>query len=165
MIDHVVHSQDPAGLLTGTNGYKRALSRLMVWANRYYRDGLCKRSVMCMKCGRVAPVQMGLPDDVPLSSRGGAGLHVTCVCQPTNFTTLSALAFATPEGQHFWRQYPRMQTLPEREIEVDGQAALLVRFESLTETAWLDVILNQETFEVRKIVRSPRSSGGDLERS
>jgi RNA polymerase sigma factor (sigma-70 family) len=153
-IDHVVYGQDDAGLLTGTSGYKRALSRLMIWANRYYRDGLLNRSVVCMKCGRVAPVQMGLPDDVPLSSRGRTGFQVTCACQPINFTTLSALALATPEGQHFWRQHPRIQTLPEREMETDGQAALVIRFESLTETTWLDVILNQETFEVRKIVRS-----------
>ena len=154
MVHHVVRSLDQAGLLTGAEGYRRALTKVMVWANNYYRSGLVDGSVTCMKCGRKAALQVGLPQDVPPSRREMHGVHVTCVCQPSNFTTLTGLALYLPEGRRFWQEHPRIQTLPEREVEMDGRAALLISFESITEDARLDVVLSQDTFDVIRLHRS-----------
>jgi RNA polymerase sigma factor (sigma-70 family) len=152
---HVVYNQDQAGLFTGARGYKRVFNRLMAWSNHYYKDGLTKGTVTCMKCTRVASLQMGLPKYVPPSCRERHGVHVTCICKPQNFSTLSDLALSTPQGQQFWRQHPRMETLPEREVERDGHTVFVIRFESLTEYAWLDVLVDRGTLQVREIVQSP----------
>ena len=147
LVHHTVYSLDYAGL-ADVQGYKRALSKVMTWANGYYRSGLVDRTVTCMKCGRAAALQMGLPPDMPLSVRKRHGVHVTCVCQPSNFSTLDGFALHLPEGRRFWQEHPRIHMLPEGEVEVDGRAAFLISFESVTENARFDVIFEQDTFEV-----------------
>jgi len=61
-----------------------------------------------------------------------------------------------PETQQFLREHPRVRTLPEREIEVDGQLALVTSLESITESARLDVVTALDTYEILRIF------GGEL---
>jgi RNA polymerase sigma-70 factor (ECF subfamily) len=145
---HVVRREDKAGLFTGIKGYKPLLNRLMKWSDSYYRHGLVNRRVMCMKCGRTAPLHIGLPPDVPTPTGEMYGVHVTCVCEPINFQTLSGFALALPEGQRFWHEYPRIHRLPEREVEIDGRAALMVSIESIPSEARLDVLFERDTLEL-----------------
>ncbi len=148
MIHHVVYKEDQAGLFTGIKAYKPLLTRLMKWSDGYYRHGLVQRKVMCMKCGRIAPLHIGLPPDMPHPTREKHGVHVTCVCQPTNFHTLSGFALALPEGQRFWQKYPRIHRLPERELEIDGCNALLISIESVPSKARLNVLFERDTYAV-----------------
>ena len=151
MIHHVVYIEDQVGLFTGIKAYKPLLTRLLKWSDNYYRYGLVNHEVMCMKCGRSAPLNIGLPADMPLPTRERHGVHVTCVCQPTNFHTLSGFVLASPEGRRFWREHPRIHRLPEREVEVDGRTALIISIESIPSEARLDVLFERETFEVIRI--------------
>ncbi|HEV8194347.1 MAG TPA: hypothetical protein VGP82_23090 [Ktedonobacterales bacterium] len=81
-----------------------------------------------------------------------AYLYVTCgSCSATYTVGLSGLVLCLPEAQHFWRTHPRIVTLPAREIESDGCAAILTSLVSRDRTARLDVISDRETFAVRRI--------------
>ena len=152
-INHVVYQTDQAQIFTGGQGYRRALARLRKWRHVYYQQGLRERTVVCMKCGRIAPLYIGIPANVLTSAHEAYGVHVECVCQPTNFQTLSGFALTLVEGEHFSRAHPRIRTLPERLIERDGREVLVKRFESITETAVLDVLFARDTFEVVCVIK------------
>ncbi len=147
-INHVAYQTDQAQIFTGNQGYKRALKQLRKWSHLYYQQGLQDRTVVCMKCGRIAPLYMGIPADAPISAQESCGVHVECVCQPINFQTLSSFALALPEGERFSRAHPRIRTLPELLIERDGREVLVKCFESITEAAALDVLFVRDTLEV-----------------
>ncbi len=81
--------------------------------------------------------------------RDTRGVHLRCgSCGPVSWVTLSGLARHLPDARRFWREHPRIRTLPERAVEVDGRSALVTTFESVTEIAKLDVISARDTFEV-----------------
>ena len=145
------------GILAGVKGYRAALSRQMAWSDAYYRQALAQHSARCMRCGRPASVRIGLPEEVAVWLHNVHAVHVRCeVCQPPDWTTLTGLALDLPEGRRFWRQHQRIRTLPEREIEVDGRAAILASFESVAGTARLDVVSLRDTFEVIGVYGAPR---------
>jgi hypothetical protein len=56
-----------------------------------------------------------------------------------------------PAAQRFWRAHPRMRFLPNREVDIGGQMAVVTGFESLGEPARLEVVALRETFEVISI--------------
>jgi hypothetical protein len=41
------------------------------------------------------------------------------------------LTIDTEAAQQFWRRHPRMRALPARAVDLDGQPAVLTRFQSL----------------------------------
>jgi RNA polymerase sigma factor (sigma-70 family) len=137
-------------LLGNVRAYKPALSRLMVWVHGYYRQGLENGTVACVGCGRSARLRLHLPDTVPPYARGLRGLHVRCdgcagvVC----FEELSNLALSLPEARWFWREHPRIRTLPEREVKADGRPAVVTTFESVTDSARLEVVFSRETLRL-----------------
>ena len=53
--------------------------------------------------------------------------------------------------QRFWRDHPRMTTLPDRAIEYDGQPAALTSFVSRDGAARLDFISDLQTFTIWRI--------------
>jgi hypothetical protein len=73
--------------------------------------------------------------------------------------SLDGLVLALPEGRRFWRDYPRLRILPQREIEeVDGRPALVTRLTAVSSPAGLDVIVSRDNFRVLKIDRFPQAS-------
>ena len=137
-------------LLGGVKGYKPALSRLAAWGHEFYTDALPSRSAPCHRCGRLVELRLFMPQDGPL--RDMRGVHHHCAaCGKTSDASLSALAFWQPEARRFWREHPRVRTLPERELEVGGRGAVLVRFEDLAGAAALDVILARDTYELLEV--------------
>jgi hypothetical protein len=153
--DPFLHSEE-TGLLRGVKGYKPALSRLMVWADGYQRPALARGAAACTRCGRSARLRMGMPEDAPQNVRARRGVHVRCDrCGPTYWTALTGLARDLPEARRFWREHPRMRTLPEREVEAAGSPALVVGFESVADGARLDVLVVRDTFEVIGARRNP----------
>lgn len=134
-------------LLEGVSSYRPALSRMLTWAHGYYTRGLEDGVVACVACGQATHVQMRLPDTVPPYARGLRGLHVKCddcasvVC----IEGLPNLALSLPEARRFWREHPRIRTLPTREVEMDGCAAVVTMFESVTGSAQLAVVMSRKT--------------------
>jgi len=136
-------------LLHGVKGYKPALSRVLAWTDTYYRRGLATQRVACVSCSRSMPLQIGLPEGVPLLRWDRQGIHVRCGhCHATYGQGPTALALALPQGQQFWRVHPRIRALPDRLVEAAGCAARVTSFESVTGPARLDVLSTYDTFAV-----------------
>jgi RNA polymerase sigma-70 factor (ECF subfamily) len=151
MLDH----RNYDGLLDDVKTFKPALNRVMEWADVYYRRGVVERTVRCMKCGRRALLRLGLPADMREALRGVPGVHVTCSCRPINHSSITGMALYTAEGRRFWREHPRLRTLPPREVEVAGSPALLVSLQSVTAGAGLDVLFARDTLQIVGIHGGP----------
>jgi hypothetical protein len=57
------------------------------------------------------------------------------------------LVFSLPEVQRFWRDHPRIRSLPIQEIEVDGTLAFVRRLQSVNDNAELTVIARYDSFD------------------
>ncbi len=148
-------SQNHLSVLRGLKGYKPLLSRLMQWCDHYYREGLSKNTVFCEDCGNRLSVQIGLP---PLSAlawvRRSNNRTVNIVCKFCNSTctiSLEELSLTLPEGRQFMQKYPKIRTLPRQYVEKDGRAAIITRFESVTDNAQLTVVSAHDTYKVLRI--------------
>jgi hypothetical protein len=88
-----------------------------------------------------------------------AGAYVVCkACGSTNNVSLEGLILASLDVRRFWRAYPRLRILTPREIaEVNGHPALLIRFECVSASAGLDVIVSRDNFRILQVHRSPRA--------
>jgi RNA polymerase sigma factor (sigma-70 family) len=145
---HVAHTVEPL-VLHGVTAFKPAYSRLLRHASGYYRRALADRTVPCAVCGRQASVHMGMPEYEPPWLRALPGAHVWCpTCGVLNDLTLRGLVLALPEGLRFWRDHPRIRTLPERAVEAGGRDAIVTSFHSVVDRAGLDVVSARDSFEV-----------------
>jgi hypothetical protein len=128
----------------------------MNWAIDFYRGGLGTGTVNCHRCGRPATLHRHLPDEIPLPWRNEYGVHFRCPCHETPFDiALTALTLWLPEGRRFWRDHPRIRCLPTREVETQGQPALVSSFESVTDSARFEVVSTRQTFELLGIYGAP----------
>ena len=157
-------------LFRGVRGYKPAFNRVMRWVNGYYPPALRRGSVPCEICGRPLPLQLRLPDDVPLVLNGGdvplvlngaeRGVSARCDgCGIGCSMRLSNLALYLPRAWRFWSAHPRIHMLPERRVElaVAGRPALLISFAEVAGRARLDVALAADTYEVLDVYESHRA--------
>ena len=143
-LDHVDHR----GLLAGVKTLKPALTRVMDWANTYYRRGLAEGTVRCARCGRPAVLDRGLDPSASAPPRPEPGVHVICSCKPINQTTLQGMALYTPEGQRFWREHSRIFALPQRTVEFGGRSAIVAGYASVADAARLDVLFDRDTYSI-----------------
>jgi len=147
--------------LKGIRGYKPLYTRLAAWCDRYYRTGLSNGSIACVRCGHIAPVSIQTPEHFPnwfqdikemnMWMRYSNDRVVTILCEhctASYITSLEGLVLESMQGQQFLHIHPRIRTLPRQHLEVDGRAAILTRFESVTDTAQLTIISDGETYEV-----------------
>jgi RNA polymerase sigma-70 factor (ECF subfamily) len=142
--------------LRGGKGHRPALSRLMACADSFFRCALAHGTVPCGACGRPVLLRMGMPDYVPLAIRHLRGMYLRCDrCSCAHDLTLAGLALWSPAGRRFWRAHPRLRTLPEREVEVAGRAALVTTFESVTGAARLEVVSARDTYEILSVHGAP----------
>jgi RNA polymerase sigma factor (sigma-70 family) len=153
-----VEARYPA-LLQGVSGYKRALARLAAWEPSYYRMGIKQGSAACITCGAPMRLCRFRPGSAPSWSSQGEvhrswgsdqrhSVAFICEgCETLCLTRSNGIARWEPATQQFLRTHPRVRTLPECEIEVDGRSALVTSLESLTDNARLDLILDLETYE------------------
>lgn len=142
-------------LLAGLKGYKPALSRIMRWVDRNCIRVLDTRGMIpCRRCGRDALIRPGPPVETPWR-RGIEGFHVRCErCRHTDWYPLRELFLCSSEGQRFWREHPRIFTLPSREIDADGRPALLTRYRSVDGRAQLDILTARDSYDILDIRRS-----------
>ncbi|MDR3573955.1 MAG: RNA polymerase sigma factor [Anaerolineaceae bacterium] len=131
-------------------GYKATLTRFADFMYAYIRSGQSSASVPCNCCRRPLPLHYQLPVDThTYSGFGKRGMSVQCpTCGASSYACIYGFALDTPAAQVFWRLNPRMRTFPEQEIEVDGQPALHIRFQSLVSAVHLDLILSGQNYQV-----------------
>ena len=142
--------------LRGGKGHKSALFRRIAWVEAYCRQALAHGTIPCRRCGHPAPARMGMPHYVPPAMRHLRGMYIVCdVCGCANDVSLAGLALWSPAGRRFWRAHPRLRTLPEREVEVAGRAALVTSFESVADAARLDVVSAHDTYEILSVHGAP----------
>jgi RNA polymerase sigma-70 factor (ECF subfamily) len=139
----------PCEQLRGIKSYRPALSRLMALMDDHYRLRLVNRTVPCVSCGRPTPLRDGAPPDAPPLPVEIDAVYIRCAACGTLATTArAAMALCLPEGREFWRRHPKIRFRPSSPVEAAGRPAIISRLESLTDSAWLDVITDRETYEV-----------------
>lgn len=159
----VYHQSHYPTLLRGVTSYKRAFSKLAVWERTYYRSGLDHGTAPCIQCGRPTLACRLHPGEAPKLYYGGEyrrlfgsdqrhGIAFICSsCEMSCVTLSDGIAQWAPETQQFLREHPKVRTLPECEIEVNGRAALLTTRESVTDNARLEVVTALDTYETLHI--------------
>ncbi len=143
-------------LFEGVRSYKPAFSRLMAWIDAYFGAALATGAGSCAICGR--PVQVGMRDaeDAPPDLPPQPGAYVRCeACGSVSDVSLEGLALCLSETRRFWREHPRMLTLPGREIEVAGGPAVVTSFQDAAGRARLDVVSDRATLRLLGVYRAP----------
>ena len=155
-------------LLSDVRGYKRALSRVETCTRPIYRAGLKTGSATCTCCGTLMPLLRLQPGEAPegrcgsayrrlCGSAGRHGIAFICpACESWYSSPSYGIVHRMPEAQRFLREHPRVRTLPEREIEVDGQLALVTSLESVTDSARFDMVTALDTYEILRIFGGER---------
>ena len=139
----------------GVKGYKPTLRRFMSWMDDYLRPALSTGRVVCWNCGHGTPLHLQLPPWAPRSIQGRRGVHVKCeACGYSSYAELDGLVMNLPQAERFWRRHPRIRALPQREIEIEGQPALLICYESVTGAAQLQVIVTRTSYEVLSVAET-----------
>jgi RNA polymerase sigma-70 factor (ECF subfamily) len=145
---NMAHLNSPE-VLAGVRGYRAGLTRIMDYAYSVYAPALESRVVSCPSCGRHIPLRMGVPEYVPRPLWTEWGMHFRCeACGDLSDICLAGLVFWMPEGRRFWRRHPRVRLLPERQVEVGGQPAIVTSFESVGGGARFDAVCARDTFRV-----------------
>jgi RNA polymerase sigma factor (sigma-70 family) len=129
-------------------GYRATLKRFMAYMQRLFEPRQTSQTIPCQRCGQPAPIQFELPPSVPVyANLGRHGVYILCPrCGSTSHADIYGLALNTLAGQRFWQANPRMRTLPAVEVDAGGRPALLLRFESLANTAALELTLSRDRY-------------------
>lgn len=141
-----------ARLLGNPRAFKPAYARLLKAFHPIYLEALKSHTAPCLACGR--PVEVSLEHDRIDHKRSSTFSQITLRCPACGWASnksLSGMVVGSPEAQRFWREYPRMRTLPARAIEVQGSPAMLTRLQSVSSNAELIVISHRETFEILEV--------------
>ena len=141
-----------ARLLGNPRAFKPAYARLLKAFHPIYLEALKSHTAPCLACGR--PVEVSLEHDRIDHKRSSTFSQITLRCPACGWASnksLSGMVVGSPEAQRFWREYPRMRTLPARAIEVQGSPAMLTRLQSVSSNAELTVISHRETFEILEV--------------
>ena len=135
-------------LLGNVKTYKPAYTRLLAGFTPIYQQALKSRTAPCLACG--APVEVCVEHGKRTHKHADTFSQITLHCPACGWASnksLSGLILASSKAQRFWREYPRIRTLPVLEIEVHESPALLTRLQSVTNNAELTVISRRDTFE------------------
>jgi RNA polymerase sigma factor (sigma-70 family) len=145
-----IHIQNP-GLLRDIKGFKPAFSRVLAETHRRHQAAAAQP---CLRCGRALTLRVA-PDGTAAAGSGGCRATVLTrrcdMCGSYEQTSLSVRAFALPTVQRFWRDRPRIRTLPERAIESEGSPMIAIGFESLGGTDHMEVLALRETGQIVSI--------------
>ena len=141
-----------ARLLGNVKTYKPAYARLLSELMPIYRQALRSGSAPCLACGSPLEVRVANHKQTHHHSEAMPQINLHCpACGWASNKSAVGLVIGSREAQRFWREYPRMRTLPAHEIDVNGSKALLTRLQSVTNSAELTVISRRDTFELIQV--------------
>ncbi len=150
-------SQNHLSVLQGIKGYKPLFSRLLLWCDNYYRNGLNNDIMPCEDCGRPLSIYVGVPPPGTaawLKEAHERMLTIRCAfCNLQSTTHLEGLVLALPQGRRFLQTHPRIRTLPRQYVEAEGCAAIVTSFESITNNARFTIVSASDTYEVLRIYK------------
>ena len=140
-------SSGAAELLSGIRSLKAAYSRFCGWTAPYLGAALADGAACCPKCGAQVQLHQGLPGfGGPEAPRG---IAVRCErCGSQTYSSLNGLTLVLPQVRQFWREHPRVRTLPARPVSTAHGPALLTRVESRHGSAALDVLHHADTLQL-----------------
>lgn len=144
----VFHSQASVRpLLDGLKGFRPALSRCSAWMDDLFRGAVAAGRAICRQCGHPTPLHLHLPASAPPSVRARRGMHVRCEhCGAGSYESLDGFALNSPAGRRFWREHPRIRTLPQRELTHQGAPAIVISFESVSGPAAIDFVVHRDSY-------------------
>jgi RNA polymerase sigma-70 factor (ECF subfamily) len=142
-------------LWEGLRSPRSILNRQLAGLTTFYWSALNQGTVRGLMCGHLCRVRVLTSQDrpgVPGSPYGVPspyGVVIQCnSCAYEEVNYLPHLTIDLPEAQQFWRRHTRMLWHPEREIDYAGQPALLSGFQSVADSARLDVVYQRDTLKV-----------------
>lgn len=142
------------GLFDGIHGYRAAMTRAAQWRHHYLQTGLQAGSLTCLGCGRSVPLHSaGAPDlpadfaEVALADTPGRWAHCHH-CGWRQQVDLAAIAGVVPAAQTFWRQHKRIVTLPLRQVDYAGAAALVIGCQSVNGPDQLDLLFHPQSLSL-----------------
>ncbi len=148
---HYIHSQLGDGF-RGLKSYRPAISRVLGVIHDLFRLRGGGGVGPCPACGKPLPVTHGPAPWVPPAYTHPASVYLWCpACGVGDAETWQSLAWSLPEGRAFWQRHPRMRSLPPREITYAGSTAVVTAFESMADSARLEVVTLRDTLEVVSI--------------
>lgn len=157
---------DPGQLLSDVKGCKPALTRLSRWWSDLLEQAVATRESLCARCGGKTWVTTDPPSSVPLWMREMRGIYSLCApCQRPLCLTPAGRAFHTPEARRFWQRHPRMRLRSERDLMFQGQPAVAVTLESVTDCARLECILSRANFAVLSLEETGAGSAAERQPS
>jgi RNA polymerase sigma-70 factor (ECF subfamily) len=122
----------------GVTGFRPALKRTLAYSHEFFRDRL-----------------WGPGGPHPVTVQTGptpAGGHEVWIDGhhhwPRISTTLSGQGLSGPEGRRFWQSHPRIKMATYRELEAEGEPAVLVSFTSAANAAQLDIVVGRQSLRV-----------------
>ncbi len=139
-------------LLAPVKRYKIAWKRIADWTHTYYRQGIADQVVDCTHCGQPNPLQRRVTEH-----DNQHRLIVECAaCGDICSVSLTGMVLALPVVRQFWQDHPRLHTLPQVGITLDGRAAIATTFQSITHHAALEVISAIDDFRVLAVSPVPK---------
>ena len=152
----LAHALSPQ-LIQEAGSYQAVIQTIGQWVHSFFRPHLAHREVPCPDCGRPATLNFHLPDDLPLRVRRRRGVYFTCdACERTTTQGFEGLATALPEARAFALAHPRIRTLPERQIESEGQPAVVTIFESVPDGHRLAIVSARDSYRLLAIHGAPQ---------
>lgn len=128
-------------------GFKTALAALTLLVHDLFKPGLGGNPILCWICGRPVVARIGHFEAGQVAPRAAYGMMAHCeVCGNISRIALSEYSLGLPDGQRFWRNHPKIRVLPERQIEADGQPAILTGYQSLTDPARFETVFTYDSF-------------------
>ncbi|MDP9380663.1 MAG: RNA polymerase sigma factor [Chloroflexota bacterium] len=131
------------GFFHGLKGYKPSLNRVLAGSHELHARASADPLIPCPGCRE--PVRVRFDPE-------GLTAETWCACCGSSSRNDAAhLVHALPEARRFWREHPRMRTLPPRSLEHGGRDAVLLTLESLGGASRLHVIMVRDTLQVLAI--------------
>jgi|SRR5579884_3491726 len=138
----------------GLQSPKAVLNRQILALGQYYWQNISTDHPTCHFCQSPAHVQVVQAQDLPKNSHTEhpipyTSIHITCTrCPYEEYNPLPHLTLDVPEASQFWRKHPRMYWLPAQEIDHGGVPAFVSSFQSASDAARLDVIIQRSTLHL-----------------
>jgi hypothetical protein len=136
----------------GLASSKSLLARHCLNLGDLYRRALVSERGACTRCGSDLIVGQWLPGDMLPDGALLYGMYLRCpTCELLDGGSPWHLSLDTLVAQRFWRRHPRMRALPTREVEMDGRAALVIGYESVTGGERLEIVADRGTYETLQV--------------